>query len=169
MKKILLVLPFILFGCVKDGTVYLFPWAVPSDTSKQYVPSETIRNPECLNSDRVEVLQVYGDWLLLNRAICADNNCESKKYKIHEEELVAIKRKDFVGKNKEMEKYLYDGSTIGLGSWCFVHDGIYSYTSAMGAQKTIRKMKSVKSEIPNPAYKEWKLEQDKKQKEQSKS
>lgn len=137
MKKTLLLLPAILIGCV---------------TIK---PSETIRNPECLKSEW-EIQQVLDNGFLLSE-------CENRPYVGRT--CYGLSAFFETNTKKKSWKDWGEGMVLPVNSSnndCLVRDGTYKYTTNMGIERTIVKLKGVENSIPNPAYKEWKAEQNEK-------
>ncbi|HNY25490.1 MAG TPA: hypothetical protein PKJ33_03015 [Alphaproteobacteria bacterium] len=139
MKKSLLILPLILCGCV-----------VP--------PPATINNPECLESEW-EIQQVLDDGFLLRE-------CENNPY--IGRTCYGISAFFETNTKKKSWKDWGEGMVLPANSAnndCLARDGTYKYTTTMGIERTVMKLKGIENNIPNPEYKEWKAEQDKKQKE----
>lgn len=128
------------------------------------VPPETIRNPKCLNTQRLEVFQTNDDITLvyLRGCVYQDPEC-SVSVRQNNGRLYAIKTAGWATKD-----HLYDGSIFGFAEGeCPVLDGTYSYTNTMGAKATVQQINIIHdAQIPNPEYNTWKEEQDKKTKNQ---
>lgn len=166
MRNTLLIVVVLLSACV-------------AETPIKPIPSEFLRADNCINSDRVEIFQYDENTTLMEVYICQDkltqpgekckNFAKYNGYRYeYDKKLVAIDTKQFIGKNKEQKEYMFDGSVIGLSTHCIVPDGIHSYVTPMGVQKTVQKVKildSYKSRKINPEYEIWKAEQDKKAQE----
>ena len=66
MKKLFLILPIIIAGCYGPGTLGKIPVVcLFTDGACLPLPPETIRNPECLDAQILEVFQVSGDITLV--------------------------------------------------------------------------------------------------------
>lgn len=150
MRKTALCLSFFMTGCLLNT-----------------IPPETIRNPKCLNTQRMEVFQTTDDITLvyLRKCVYQDPEC---RVSVRQDNgrLYAIKTAGWATKD-----HLYDGSIFGFAEGeCPVLDGTYSYTNTMGAKATVRQITIIHdAQIPNPEYKAWEEEQDKKVKSQKQS
>ncbi len=162
-----IVLTFLLSACVLEQPI-------------QPAPAEFLRAETCINTDRVEVFQ-YGDEITLLKVYMCQNDLkypaeECKKLTKYngyiydyDKHLVAVNTKQFIGKEKALKDHMFDESVIGLGGGCIVPDGTYSYTTAMGIQKTVQKVRYLspkEAKKPNPEYEKWKVEQEAKAKQQ---
>ena len=132
------------------------------------IPQETISNPKCLNTHRLEVFQTTDDITLVYLRYCVDADPECRSGSIRQENgrLYAIKTAGWATK-----EHLYDGSIFGFADGeCPVLDGTYSYTNTMGAKTTVQQITIIHdAQIPNPEYKTWKEQQDKKTENQNQS
>lgn len=152
MKKFILAIPVVLAGCFAD---------VP--------PPETIRSDKCFNVDYAEIVQILDDVVLVNLYQCyawrvgygweRDTTCSYSggESVVDDMAFFAIDKKQFTNPSE-----LYDGRKFEVGDGCFAENGTYSYVTTIGTKKTIRKIKIIKSQVPNPEYEKWKAEQDKK-------
>lgn len=135
MKKFLLVIPLMLAGC-----------------STLFGPVETIRNPQCTSIGEIQIIQIGKDVSLAEAVFYNETGW---------------RKSDVIVKTEDLQIWdgdRYDDEWLSLknGPACAVLDGTYSYTTVMGAQKTLIKITFRRSEIPNPEYEIWKAEQDKK-------
>lgn len=163
MKKLLIILPFILCGCRAgyDGEKY---WAWESLPTPP--PEETVCKEGTIEVQRVYISQVANDVLLINLHECSKYNKFLEKWVSDETcdnriapygyGTLAILRDGMTGGWKDD---LYDGKIMNIGDKCVTIKGTYSYTTAVGSQRTIRKIASIGDRIPNPAYKEWQDQQ----------
>lgn len=145
-KLILLTGCFLLTGCVytpidliTDVVDYLSPEELP-------VIPETITNPECeLFGYGVFINQVLKEGIL---AEIASKN-EYDRYYISNNHVNPIANLLYIPtKTKDM----YNGQLLLFDNQCLQTDGIYKYISTTGAQNTIRKVKVIKRNIPNPKH-----------------
>lgn len=138
MKKLLLILPLVLCACLMS-------------------PSETIRNPECTTITRIQIKQLNKDTSLAVALFEILGGWRTED--------VAIKTENL----KIWSGDRYDGENIYFSNdLCAILDGTYSYTTVIGGGKTIRKIKFINSQIPNPDYTKWQEERAKKEQESSK-
>lgn len=150
MKKTLLVIALILTGCVAQ------------------TPSETIRNPQCFNSYAFKIVQLNDDVSLIQTVYCEPSiddtktarECNAGMYLQDGVEAMNLRKQVSASRWKELSKTIYDGKIYTLGDNCLVQDGNYTYNNVIGSKKTIRQLKMVESQIPNPKYEKWKAEQD---------
>ncbi len=151
MRKTILCLSLFITGCVLV----------------EAVPPETIRNPKCLNTQRLEVFQTTDDITLVYLRGCVYQDPECR-VSVRQENgrLYAIKTAGWATKD-----HLYDGSIFGFADGeCAVLDGTYSYTNTMGAKTTVQQITIIHdAQIPNPEYNAWKEEQNKKTENQNQS
>ncbi len=132
MKKLFLILPVLLFGCV--------------EMSKISAPSETIENDKCVESQTYKVFQVFDSGALASEC----------KYEYGVEACYGLTV--FVPTQKGEE--LYDDKIIKPSDGkCIIYNGVYKYTSKGAGDKTVPKLKIIDSKIPNPAYIEWQKNQ----------
>lgn len=142
-------------------------------------PKKTIRNPECFPSHALKVFQVDDKYSLVQLYYCYETNgdtdtnrsCKSGLRKQFNDEIFAADMRQVIGEKdwKTETKKLYDGYTVALGPYCMVPDGTYTYYNTIGTKKTIRKLKMIESEIPNPEYQKWQEEQAEKDQESTNS
>lgn len=154
MKKVIL-LGLLLCSCVGLTT--------------QPVPPKTIRNPDCFPSHELKVFQVNDKYSLIQLYYChpADGDtdvarsCKARRQQMFGGEVFATDMRQVIGEKdwKIESKKLYDGYTVTFGAYCMVLDGTYTYYNTIGTKKTIRKLKMIESQIPNPEYKKWQEEQ----------
>lgn len=145
MKKLFLLLPCLLLTAC--------PYSI-ADMADLNKPLKEIRNPECdIIADGLYIIQVLDDGIL------GEPVDYSKTY--GEVDKSSFTRRDksetlYIPIDKKILKDKYDDSASDIGEMtCLKNDGTYSYTTAMGAKRTIRKLKLITPRvIPNPEYNE---------------
>ncbi len=135
MRKVLLILPILLMGCVEGSRVF--------------APPETIINSKCETVYQYQIFQALENGGLAHD--CSDylgDTCWGL--------LVFIP----AGKGVEY----YDDQIIRVPEGkCAVYEGVYRYTTKQDIMKTIPKVKMIDAYVPNPAYSEWLNAQEPKQ------
>ncbi len=111
-------------------------------SSSVYTPPKMIRNEKCFESTYMQVFQVFDDGIL--GYICPSGEYFDNCWKgdlIYMP--VPAKTNDFVD----------DQKVILNQDECFESNGTYKYLTKENVKKTVRKIKIIKSQIPNPDYK----------------
>ncbi len=114
-------------------------------------PSETIPNPDCSNITRFEIIQVGKNLTLAEALFVTTGGWRKLDVFLYNEDL------------KLWSGNRYDGEILRVGLTepvCAIIDGTHTYTTVLGANKTLQKVKIVNSAIPNPRYEIWKAEQE---------
>jgi len=110
-----------------------------------FAPPKTIRNPECGGSaGAMQVMQVLDGGVLAT--LCSYINdrggCQNGDHRTYY--FIETTRQDFV-----------DGMRVSFGDKCITESGTYSYTTALGAKKTVHKLKFIDGYVSNPEYDIW--------------
>jgi len=106
-----------------------------------FEPSPTVKNPECESSaGAIHIQQILDGGVLATLCSYMDKgycmNGDPRTYYF-----IEATGQGFV-----------DDMVVSLGDKCLVGNGTYSYTNALGAKKTVRKLKMIEGYTVNPAY-----------------
>ncbi len=148
MKRIFLLLCILslLAGCARKSiTSSIF----------SIEPAQTIRNEKCENDvSAIKIFQVVDDFALAT-------TCEYGEYT---NDLHCFGYTVYIPKEKG--QLYFDGKVIKpKDGQCISYSGTYQYEAKNGSEKTVPKVKMIDAEVPNPEYKKWLKEQEKKEKE----
>jgi hypothetical protein len=116
-------------------------------------PSKTIQNDKCFESQKMKVFQVLEDGILAH--ICPT---EYPSYFDNAFDACATKGDIvYMSVNPKQNDYVDDQKIELPENNCFGSDGTYSYLTAKdNLKKTVRKIRIINSEVPNPSYVEAK-------------
>lgn len=110
--------------------------------------SATIRSEKCLDSSKLKVLQVVDDGVLAFRC-----PTDYPSYYNDAFEACTVKGELSYLPVPTGENDYVDGQRVTLDKTkCFANDGTYSYTAKNDVKKTVRRIRVIDAQVPNPAY-----------------
>ena len=134
------------------GCVYVQPVDSPVVSASGNIPEKTIKNEKCENIPAVRIFQVMDDFALAW-------TCNSAKYT---DDLYCFGYEVYIPKEKGQLYFDDKVVTPGKGK-CISFNSVYSYEDILEGRRTIPMIKMIDAEVPNPEYKKWLKEQEKKE------
>jgi hypothetical protein len=141
MKKRFFLLYFLIVGCATPATpqeIIKTPQAIIK------TPQETLRNEQCLDSNKLKTLQVLDHGVLAHL-------CPSYPSYYHRAFDACRVEGDLVYMPvKQQDNDYVDDEIVQLSSdKCFTADGVYKYTTRENIRKTVRKLKIINLQVEN--------------------